>query len=145
MSGIVTITNPDTEMRDQIRRLLRIVGLPVDGCEDMQVLARFGEDDELIGILGVEDFGGDCLLRSLAVLPAHQNKGIGTALVTHLLTVSAGMNWKIYLFTENAQLFMARFGFKIIPAEQVPETIRFSPLIAGHCIENADAMVLSVS
>ena len=114
------------------------------GIEEMQLLAYFGEEGELIGILGIADFGGECLLRSLAVSPAHQHKGIGTALVTHLLAISAGMNRRIYLFTENAQSFMAGFGFKTIPVDQVPAAIRSSPIIAGHCLLHAEAMVLSV-
>lgn len=144
MFGIVSITNSDGEMLDEMRRLLRAVGLPHIGIEEMQVLAHFGKQGELIGILGVEDFGGDRLLRSLAVSPSHQSRGIGTALVTHLLAISGGMNRRLYLFTENAQRFMARFGFEVIPAAQVPDTIRSSPVIAGHCIERASAMMLSL-
>jgi amino-acid N-acetyltransferase len=140
----VTITNPDAETLNQIRRLLKSVDLPVAGIEDMQVLAHFGEDNELVGILGIEDFGGDCLLRSLAVLPAHRRQGIGSALVTHLLAIMGGKNRTMYLFTESADRYMARFGFKIIPVERVPETIRSSTLIAAHCIANAKAMQLTV-
>jgi amino-acid N-acetyltransferase len=145
MLGIVTIHNPDRAMLMQITRLLDSVGLPAIGIEEMQVMAHFGEEGELIGILGVEDYGGDCLLRSLAVSPAHQHRGIGTALVTHLLAVSAGTNRRFYLYTEHAQRFMQRFGFETIGPAQVPDTIRSSPLIAGHCIERASAMMLALS
>lgn len=145
MLGIVAIPNPDSAMLEEIARLLDSVGLPLVGIEEMQVLAHFGEEGELIGILGVEDYGGDCLLRSLAVSPVHQRRGIGTALVTHLLAISGGTNRRIYLYTENAQRFMKRFGFEVIAHAQVPDTIRSSPLIAGHCIERASAMMLFLS
>jgi predicted N-acetyltransferase YhbS len=54
-------------------------------------------------------------LSSVYVAPDHRNKGIGSALVRHVVQEAAGMGMdKVYLFTPNSEALYARLGWKAL-------------------------------
>ncbi len=66
----------------------------------------------LIAVSGEKIVGCACLdagdiveLRSIAVMPAHRNKGIGSLLVDTVLERAAGMTDKVYLRTTSPVFF----------------------------------------
>ena len=54
-------------------------------------------------------------LSSVYVAPSHRNKGIGSALVRHVVQEAAGLGMdKIYLFTPNSEALYVRLGWKVV-------------------------------
>lgn len=145
MIEIVRIRGIDEGVEEQIRQLLATVGLAADDLEQTEFFAHFGSRGSLLGIVGYQPAPPDCLLRSLAVDPAHQRKGIATAIMRHALACLAGEFGRVFLYTEGEVGFFRRFSFEVLPPTQVPERISSLPLVAQHCRSEATAMVLDLS
>ncbi len=122
--------------------LLTRVNLPTEG-----VAAQFGhylvirEDTMLAGLCGLEPYGTDGLLRSVAVDPALQGGGLGTQLVlgAEELAYRLGLE-ALYLLTATAQPFFARLGFENVPRDEVPATIAASWEYRVACAQSASVM-----
>lgn len=133
--------------RDEVEGLLRRMGLPPDGLDE-----QFGDayavavaDGRIVGAAGVEVYGRDGLLRSVAVDPAWQGRGLGAAL-TH-----ERMRWAeargldtIYLLTNTAAGYFPKLGFAPVPRDEVPEGVRTSLQFASVCSSTANVMVLKL-
>jgi N-acetylglutamate synthase-like GNAT family acetyltransferase len=66
----------------KIKSLLSEVNLPVeDISEHLQSFIVAEKDHEIIGTIGIEVLGEEGLLRSLAVRPIDQNKGLRRRLI----------------------------------------------------------------
>ena len=61
--------------------LLQDAGLPTDDLSYAPSLHLwvFEADESLCGVIGLERFGTGALLRSLAVAPGYQQRGLGTS------------------------------------------------------------------
>src|SRR5437868_5887633 len=69
------------------------------------------EDGGLVGVIGLERYGGYGLLRSAAVHNDRKGAGIGAALVERLLEdVDAAGLQAVYLLTTTADRWFPRFG-----------------------------------
>lgn len=76
------------------------------------------------GLIGLETLGGDGLLRAMCVAAGPRESEIGRLLVEAVLTEAALQALDaVYLFTEGAQPFFARFGFLVIHREDVPSAV----------------------
>ncbi|MFD1144561.1 arsenic resistance N-acetyltransferase ArsN2 [Larkinella insperata] len=96
------------------------------------VIAR--EDKTTVGVAGLDRFGSVGLLRSVAVHPAHQGKGVAAKLVGQLLaTADAAQLRELYLITT-----ADRYGFAPVDRQEVPqaiqETRQFSPLCPSSAV-----------
>jgi amino-acid N-acetyltransferase len=62
-----------------VRALLAAAGLPVADltAAHLDDFWGCGESPDLIGVIGLERYGAVALLRSLAVAPAWQGRGLG--------------------------------------------------------------------
>jgi GNAT superfamily N-acetyltransferase len=78
------------------------------------------ENDELIGVMGIQRVGDVVLIRHAYVAPGAQGKGVGGALLEHLRATAdrpiligtwADASWAIG--------FYQRHGFTLVPREQV--------------------------
>ncbi len=63
------------------------------------------------------DIGDVVELRSIAVLPAYRNKGIGSRLADAILTRAAGFADTVYLRT-TSPVFFEKKGFKKLPDQE---------------------------
>lgn len=92
------------------------------------------DDDELLGCVGYELGGAVALLRSLAVRPEAQGKGLGRVLVAeaerHARDAGA---MDMFLLTTTAAPFFEQLGFDRIAREVAPTFIAKSPQILGLC------------
>jgi len=127
-----------------VRELLRSVDLPDEDLEGTDFLGHFGSRGKLLGVVGFQASPPYCLLRSLAVDPSSQGKGIGSALVRHALGLMAGSFEKVYLYTEGQTGFFKRFGFEVVSPVQVPAEISSLPIVSSCCRYSATPMVLDL-
>lgn len=103
------------------------------------LLAR--EEGAPVGVAGMELYSEVALLRSIAVSPDHQCKGIARELVEQLL---AGADMQevqaVYLITTTAEHYFNRYGFAVVNREQVPEAIQQTRQFSGLCPSSAVVM-----
>ena len=135
-----------------ICRLLEIVELPTDGV--VEIVDHFlvwkstlGEEMEptIRGCIGLEVYGNNALLRSLAVHPIYQRQGIGTKLTHSVIQYARklGIN-TLFLLTETAQGFFERHEFSVTSREEVPESVQQSVEFRYVCPSSAVCMSKSI-
>jgi len=101
------------------------------------------DDGSLVGAAGVELYGRQGLLRSVAVDPAWRGRRIGETLARDRLDWAHAQGLTaLYLLTETAADYWLRFGFHRIARDAAPPEVRGSPEWSGGCPETAVAMVL---
>ncbi len=81
----------------------------------------------LIGCVGLEVYDRYALLRSLAVHPDFQGRGIGKQLVSRIIERARvkGIG-QLYLLTDTAEDFFRKIGFDYVDREDVPASVRQS-------------------
>ncbi len=129
-----------------IAELLHRIELPVDGVAEH--IARFivaESQGKIRGCAGLEIYGGAGLLRSVAVHPDSQNRGLGSRLLKRILSEAKTYRLKaLYLLTTNAGPFMSKFGFQEVARNEVDARIQQSVEFKSACCENAICMKRSV-
>jgi amino-acid N-acetyltransferase len=128
--------------RDAIAALLSTEKLPVDDLpETLDNFLVASENDQLIGVIGLEIYGEFGLLRSLAVLPAHRNNGIAGKLILQLETLAKSSGLKeLYLFTETSPEYFAGSGFERTTRDEVPGDLKKSSEFSYVCPVSAVVM-----
>ena len=144
----IEIRGARAEDRDAVAALLERTALPPDGLDE-----QFGEpyavavaDGRIVGAAGVEVYGDAGLLRSVAVDPAWQGKGLGQRLTEERLrwAASRGLD-SVYLMTTTAAGFFPRLGFAPVARDEVPAAVRGSLQFASVCPSTAAVQKLSLA
>lgn len=127
----------------EIRRVLSALGLPADDVgapHQTFITARSGE--ALVGFVGLERYGANALLRSLAVVPARHGEGLGGELARRALAEAGASGvTDVYLLTTTAEGFFERAGFARVARERVPGAVRESPEFRSLCPASAVCMM----
>lgn len=127
-----------------IIQLLKINDLPFSDIQESQVefiVAKNGND--IIGCIGLEKYDGEGLLRSFAVLPELQNKGIGRELYIRLLRYACDSSIKtLHLLTDTAKDYFGKIGFNPANRDNAPGKIRNSREFTALCPVSSTYMVL---
>ena len=129
-----------------VAALLSANDLPVDGVEESFssfIVAENGS--EIVGAIGLENFGSTALLRSAVVAPKHRSGGVGRLLVDALLerAKKSGVE-DIYLLTTSAEDYFPRFGFQRTTRARVPSAVAQSVEFRGACPDTATVMTRSL-
>ena len=145
ISDLINIGPANDDDWSAIETLLTQGHLPVDGLHDhlkTTLVARSGQ--QILGCAGLELYGSAALLRSVAVHPALQGRGLGQRLTNAALDLAKrhGVN-EIYLLTETATGFFSRFGFQQIERVAIPLSVKQSVEFMGACPDSALAMGLA--
>ena len=123
--------------------LLERVNLPAADITDQHVKSFFytGAADAPTGMVGLEVYGTDALLRSLAVSEDARSAGIGTALLAYAEdhASSDGVH-TLYLLTTTAEAFFARRGYSRLDRAVAPAAIRSTREFAGLCPSSSTFM-----
>ncbi len=107
--------------------LENFVGLKQSGC--------------LIAMGGLEPLGDLGLLRSVVVCDEYRGRGIASELVRSLEKKAVGVGIEVlYLLTTDADQYFARFGFKRVDRDQVPQKIRNTNQFSELCPDTAVVM-----
>jgi amino-acid N-acetyltransferase len=116
--------------------LLEAQGLPVSDITDehLQHFFFIGSDDAPTGLVGLELYGTDALLRSLVVGENARSKGLGTALIQHAEQYAGSMAVRsIYLLTSTAEEFFKHLGYERIERSRAPPSIERTREFASLC------------
>ena len=123
-----------------IRALLAAAGLPTADLAAAPPADFWGcrEGTALIGVVGLEIHGTVALLRSLAVAPDWQGRGLGAALLAHAERTARQRGiTTLYLLTTTAEAFFARHGYVRIPREAAPPVLQQTAEFAALCPASA--------
>ncbi len=124
-------------------RLLEAAGLPSSDLTDGHMAHFFhcGAADAPAGLVGVELSGDAGLLRSLVVAPEQRRGGMGAALLEHAADYARSRGARtLYLLTDSAEEFFAARGFRRVPRDTAPESIRATREFASLCPASAAFM-----
>jgi amino-acid N-acetyltransferase len=126
----------------ELESLLSASKLPTAGVADH--LADFlvaERDGRIEGVIGLERYGSQGLLRSVVVAPGVRGRGIGDQLVSQLIerARSTGIS-ELYLLTTTAEKYFPRFGFEQTTRAEVPASVQESVEFRGACPDTAFVM-----
>ena len=124
--------------------LLQAQGLPVSDITDGHLEHFFfvGSDGSPSGLVGLEVYGSDALLRSLVVGENARGKGLGSALTAHAEQYAAAKGVRsIYLLTTTAGRFFQRLGYERIERSQAPPSIERTREFASLCPASSAFMI----
>jgi len=119
---------------------LAAAGLPVADLTAASLADFWGcrAGEELAGAIGLERYGAVALLRSLAVAPDWQGRGLGAALLAHAERAARQRGIAaLYLLTATAAAFFARRGYVRIPREAAPPVLHHTAEFAALCPASA--------
>jgi amino-acid N-acetyltransferase len=123
-------------------RIIEQNHLPLAGLEehfDTALVAR--HDGRIVGTAALEIYRDGTLLRSVAVAPDVQRKGIGHQLTDAALALAQELGAPaVYLLTTTAEYFFPRFGFERIKRTDVPADVQTSVEFTSACCESAVVM-----
>lgn len=126
-----------------VLRLLEVNHLPTDGLRDhwqTTIVARDGAD-RIVGSAALEIYADGSLLRSVAVDPAMQGRGLGRDLVSAALDLAQQRNTPaVYLLTTTADDYFPKFGFSRITRAEVPAGVQQSIEFTSACPASAVVM-----
>jgi amino-acid N-acetyltransferase len=130
---------------DDILELVVQNGLPPDALRDHLATALVArEAGRIVGTAALELYPDGALLRSVAVAPHRQGKGLGrelTAAAVHLAQQRGAP--AMYLLTTTAEGFFRRFGFERIARADVPASVQTSIEFTFVCPSSAAVMCKS--
>lgn len=129
--NIVEIIN-----HSEVVPLLRESSLPTADLESSDKVVFYGcyDNEQLIACVGLELYPDVALLRSLAVHPDHQNRGIAKSLVQYAENIcSSKQISEIYLLTNTAKGFFKNRGYQIYERENAPSAIKKTSQFSGVC------------
>jgi amino-acid N-acetyltransferase len=130
------------EHRSALEALLQSQGLPLEGVlEHMGSFLVLVDDGRLVGVAGLEAYPPIGLLRSVAVRPSAQKRGLGGILTTAVLEHAHARGIRdVYLLTTTAAPFFERHGFEAVDRLALPPELGASREIQGACPASAVAM-----
>ena len=140
--------SPEADL-PRIERLLQSSGLPHEDLETSPVRLfvgydgadEVGEDDEFLGVGGLEVYGSDALLRSVVVPDERRGNGHGSAIYRALESRARQEGVEtLYLLTTTAEGFFAGHGFEVTDRDDAPGSIRDTAEFRELCSSAATCM-----
>ena len=142
----VRLEPADESDLSSVERLLAENGLPsADVRSKPNSFYLAFDQNERVGVGGIEVYGTDGLLRSVVVDPSARGKGVGSAICAALerRASTAGVE-TLYLLTTTAADFFARQGYDEIERADAPGAIRETAQFSDLCPATATCMRKSV-
>ncbi|HPQ44712.1 MAG TPA: arsenic resistance N-acetyltransferase ArsN2 [Syntrophales bacterium] len=128
----------------EVHRLLNAADLPTTDLKTQNFEHFFGLGSEqgLKGVIGLEIYGPNALLRSLAVETGNRGHGYGKALVAETERYAQRRGVKhLYLLTTTAKQFFERLGYTATERGNAPESICATSEFSSLCPLNSAFMV----
>jgi amino-acid N-acetyltransferase len=131
-----------------VRALLKRCELPTEDVAPAPsatfLQARAG--DTIVGTVGLEIFGENALLRSLAVAPERRGQMLGRELWVRIRDEARRRQVRrLYLLTTTAESWFARLGFARVGRDAVPDAIRGTTEFSALCPGTAAVMAIDLA
>ena len=125
-----------------VAALLKRADLPTAGVGDTPSHFVVAESDgQLVGVVGLELYGGSALLRSAAVEEAWRGTGVGRLLVERALDIARQQGIEdVFLLTTTAEHYFPRFGFACVSRDTVTSGVQSSVEFRDACPASATVM-----
>jgi arsenate reductase len=139
--GEIEIVRSDIE---HVRSLLEANDLPIDDLEPsrIEMLAARDGDGRVVGSVGLERYGNQALVRSLAVDEQHRGMGVGAALLSVALEhAKSNGAADVFAVTTAAAEYLTRFGFEPIDRSTVRGEVAASTQLNGACPDGATVLM----
>lgn len=102
--------------------------------------------ERLVGVGGVEFFGENSLLRSLAVNAEYQGMGIGSKLLERIEQYARSLHVnRLYLLTHTAETLFLGTGYFTVKRMDAPSEIACSSQFESLCPADSSLMVKSLA
>ncbi len=126
-----------------VERLLKAADLPVVGVREIITTFVVAEHrGEVVGVAGLELCCDNGLLRSVAVAPAWQRRGLARALVRRVIAQAEERRLHaVYLLTTTAAHYFQKFGFAATTRDAVPSEVAATDEFTSACPASALVMV----
>lgn len=135
----------DNKDLGDIKSLLQRSELPAADFDDAKInfVVATNENNDLVGSIGLEQYGAHGLLRSLAVEKNYRNNRTGKELLSRLLSLGKqlGVN-ELHLLTTTAEKFFLAAGFNVLPRNDAPLSIKATSEFTSVCPSTSTYMVL---
>jgi amino-acid N-acetyltransferase len=127
-----------------IETLLQKCELPFGDCnKHLENFFGIISGERLIAIGALQIKGSVALLRSIAVPRENRGRGLAALMTQHLLGMARSKHVReLYLLTETAELYFAKFGFCLVKRDTVPDAIKATHQFETLCPASAQAMRL---
>lgn len=138
----MTIQPAQPDDFDVIASILAGNELPVDGLRDhLDTTLVAKSEGQVIGSAALEVYTDGALLRSVAVAPDAQNRGVGRALVEAAIALARSKGVRaLYLLTTTAENYFPRFAFERTDRAAVPPGVQSSIEFKSACPASAGVM-----
>jgi len=126
-----------------VRELLKNNNLPTADLDDldMSCFVGCGSKASPTGVVGLEIYQSNALLRSLVVADENRRSGCGQALVDAIEKLASNKGVRhLFLLTETAEHFFSKQGYSIVERHQLPDAIRQTKEFSTLCPQSAVAM-----
>lgn len=129
-----------------VEALLQASQLPTEDLRDVDYqnhvqLFTLEQNEQVVGVVGIELHGNSGLLRSLAIAESERGNGLGVLLLKHAEEAAQIMGVKeLFLLTTTAADFFNRMGYELVDRASAPESIAQSKQFAGICPASASFM-----
>ena len=125
-----------------VHELLGQCNLPLAGIDQhvaTMLIAR--EQGNVVGTAALELYADGALLRSVAVDPSYQGRGLGHQLTDAALRLAeARQAPAVFVLTTTAERFFPKFGFEQITRDDVPTSVKASVEFESACPASATVM-----
>ena len=128
---------------EAVKALLTTTGLPTDDLPvGLDHFLACGDPTNPDGIVGLEIFGRDALLRSLVVRETARGRGLGKDLVAAAEAVAADHGvGRVFLLTDTAEGFFATLGYRHTDRQTAPAAVKASRQFTELCPASAAFMM----
>ncbi|MFK7886782.1 MAG: arsenic resistance N-acetyltransferase ArsN2 [Gammaproteobacteria bacterium] len=108
---------------------------------DLKQFLGHREGSSIVAVGGIQAFGEEGLLRSIAIARSRRESGFGKAIVIKLEQRAAAYGIRaLYLLTETAPEFFVKLGYEVVRRSEVPNTIRATAQFSELCPASAICM-----
>ncbi|WP_319244605.1 arsenic resistance N-acetyltransferase ArsN2 [uncultured Propionivibrio sp.] len=139
-----TLRQASADDLDAIRSLLSRCQLPGEDLTEASLrhFSVLASGRRIVGVCGIERFGSDGLIRSLAVDPVLRGRKFGEQLVAACESAAQDIGIeRLYLLTTTARDYLLRLGYADVARESAPDGVRTHPQFRGLCPASARCLV----